>query len=190
MALIGTRCTACESINNWKFKVTPHNPQSYAKKLMNSDRFGCVDFCNEKAVGWWVQKEMENPLLLFVQIRDELIPHETQGLNDVHYDFVYSTGYFDGINHIHAKLLAMVSGSISVDLLKNEVTVRGDSVLRNQVVLGLVYDLVNQRIDYNPENLKNEYLSRFIHNTVISEYPDILSERSKMDVRYDIIHRS
>ena len=107
-------------------------------------------------------------------ILDEQIKH-THPID--HIDFVYSTIKIPGIKPNHVCIIANSTGSIFVDLLKQEVTARCHYLVKNAVSLGFVQDIVAGKI--SKEKARDEYARRILNNIYPNWFKDPLNESHK-----------
>ena len=104
-------------------------------------------------------------------ILDEQIAHT---LPVTHIDFVYSTIKVPGIKPEHVCTIAHSTGSIFIDLLKQEATARCHYLVKNAVSLGFVQDVVSGKI--SKDNARDEYARRILNNVHPDWFPDPLGE--------------
>lgn len=182
MDIKSKKCAKCDSVKDWTYSNGKYNAQGYAKTLMKPESLGCPQECGKGYVSW------NNPAMNLIQVtvRDENVRHESIDNGKVHMDYVYSHTVINSINRIHIRILSEIMNNIKVDLKKKEVVVRCTSVLDNQVILGFIDDLSNNRLDYNIFKLKHEYKMRTRHQTTNANYPDILKERKQWDIQWDL----
>jgi hypothetical protein len=114
-------------------------------------------------------------------IKDEEISH-TKPVK--HIDFVYSTRSIR-VPADKVGILAMSSGSIIVDQLKEEVTARCHYLIKNAVTLGFVEDVVSGKIPAN--GAPKEYARRIKNNITPKWFKDPLNEY-KETLAVDVSH--
>lgn len=134
-------------------------PRNYASKL--EQWLGPPSITGRSVVGWEkseTQALSKTPYLRII-VRDEYIPHDFPAK---HHDFVYSYASVK-MTSDQACALVKVSGSILIDLLKNEVGARCGGLGANDATLSFVLDVVQGK---SPAT-KEEYASR-INNEIVS----------------------
>ena len=94
-----------------------------------------------------------------------------------HIDFVYSTLKIPGIKPEHVCIIAQATGSIFIDMLKEEATARCHYLVKNAVSLGFVQDVVAGKI--NMDNSREEYGRRILNNIYLDWFKDPLNEAHK-----------
>jgi len=104
-------------------------------------------------------------------VLDEQIKH-THPID--HIDFVYSTLKIPGIKPEHVCIISQATGSIFIDMLKQEATARCHYLVKNAVSLGFVQDVVAGKITM--ENSREEYGRRILNNVYLDWFKDPLNE--------------
>tara|TARA_B100000745_G_scaffold290723_1_gene229876 strand:- start:1104 stop:1685 length:582 start_codon:yes stop_codon:yes gene_type:complete len=104
-------------------------------------------------------------------VLDEQIKH-THPID--HIDFVYSTIKVPGIEPEHVCIISQATGSIFIDLLKQEATARCHYLVKNAVSLGFVQDVVDGKITM--EQSREEYGRRILNNIHLDWFKDPLNE--------------
>jgi len=104
-------------------------------------------------------------------VLDEQIKH-THPMD--HIDFVYSTLKIPGIEPEHVCIISQATGSIFIDMLKQEATARCHYLVKNAVSLGFVQDVVAGKI--TKENSREEYGRRILNNIYLEWFKDPLNE--------------
>ena len=104
-------------------------------------------------------------------VLDEQIKH-THPID--HIDFVYSTLKIPGIKPEHVCIISQATGSIFIDMLKQEATARCHYLVKNAVSLGFVQDVVAGKITM--ENSREEYGRRILSNVYLDWFKDPLNE--------------
>ena len=104
-------------------------------------------------------------------VLDEQIKH-THPMD--HIDFVYSTLKIPGIKPEHVCIISQATGSIFIDMLKQEATARCHYLVKNAVSLGFVQDVVAGKITM--ENSREEYGRRILNNVYLDWFKDPLNE--------------
>ena len=94
-----------------------------------------------------------------------------------HIDFVYSTIKVPGIKSKDLCIIAQATGSIFIDMLKEEATARCHYLVKNAVSLGFVQDVVDGKISI--KDSRNEYGRRILNNIYPSWFKDPLNEAHK-----------
>ena len=107
-------------------------------------------------------------------VLDEQIKH-THPID--HIDFVYSTLKIPGIKPEHVCIISQATGSIFIDMLKQEATARCHYLVKNAVSLGFVQDVVAGKITM--ENSREEYGRRILNNVYLDWFKDPLNEAQK-----------
>ena len=107
-------------------------------------------------------------------VLDERIKH-THPMD--HIDFVYSTLKIPGIKPEHVCIIAQATGSIFIDMLKEEATARCHYLVKNAVSLGFVQDVVEGKITM--EDSREEYGRRILNNIFLDWFKDPLNEAHK-----------
>ena len=107
-------------------------------------------------------------------VLDERIEH-THPID--HIDFVYSTLKIPGIKPEHVCIIAQATGSIFIDMLKEEATARCHYLVKNAVSLGFVQDVVDGKITI--EDSREEYGRRILNNVYLDWFKDPLNEAHK-----------
>jgi hypothetical protein len=116
-----------------------------------------------------------------IEIMDEEIPH-TWPVD--HIDFVYSTRSYkkpDGscdMTPEHAYTIATATGSVFLDLLKCEATARCHYLIKNDVSLHFVHEVMYGG-EITSENAKNKYKDAILSNHTTQGYTDPFNEREK-----------
>lgn len=158
-------------LEQWKHEA----PKQYVKKLM--DVYGHPQYIEIDQAKWITPEEP----WLEVFIKDEEIRHTFPA---DHTDFLYSTikipewAPINGESTIPpemAKTISETTGSITIDGLKGEITVRCGMMIKNAVSAGFVQDLVAGKIE--PENAKEEYAQRIKDNIIPDWYEDKIDEK-------------
>ena len=126
--------------------------EQYAKKL--SKYMGDPSYTTPKSDVW-----VNIGPYLKIEVKDEHVPHS---FPKHHFDFVYSTIKVPHISVDKACSLMKVSESIMIDVLKKEVTVRCGSLIKNDVTLSFVKDVLSGKC----KATKKEYAYR-INNDVV-----------------------
>lgn len=184
--LIKNICQKCNAVELWVNKIRSGGPYAYAKKMMKAKHLGCPDHCDDTVAVWSNPNELGDHVKA-VMIYDEMIP---QRFPLDHYIFVYTVAMMPKINKTHAWLLSNVSDNIDVNLQNKEVTVVSNTILGNQIQLGFIDDLVNNRLDYNRYRLVVEYHKRLIHQTENKNFPDVFNEKTDIHKLYDVRYRN
>ena len=104
-------------------------------------------------------------------VLDEQIKH-THPID--HIDFVYSTLKIPGIKPEHVCIISQATGSIFIDMLKQEATARCHYLVKNAVSLGFVQDVVAGKITM--EDSREEYGRRILNNIYLDWFKDPLNE--------------
>jgi len=104
-------------------------------------------------------------------VLDEQIKH-THPID--HIDFVYSTLKIPGIKPEHVCIISQATGSIFIDMLKQEATARCHYLVKNAVSLGFVQDVVAGKITM--EQSREEYGKRILNNIYLDWFKDPLNE--------------
>jgi len=104
-------------------------------------------------------------------VLDEQIKH-THPMD--HIDFVYSTLKIPGIKPEHVCIISQATGSIFIDMLKQEATARCHYLVKNAVSLGFVQDVVAGNITM--EQSREEYGRRILNNVYLDWFQDPLDE--------------
>ena len=107
-------------------------------------------------------------------VLDERIKH-THPMD--HIDFVYSTLKIPGIKPEHVCIISQATGSIFIDMLKEEATARCHYLVKNAVSLGFVQDVVEGKITM--EDSREEYGRRILNNIYLDWFKDPLNEAHK-----------
>lgn len=107
-------------------------------------------------------------------VLDEQIKH-THPID--HIDFVYSTLKIPGIKPEHVCIISQATGSIFIDMLKQEATARCHYLVKNAVSLGFVQDVVDGKI--TKEQSRDEYGKRILNNIFLDWFKDPLQEAHK-----------
>ena len=107
-------------------------------------------------------------------VLDEQIKH-THPMD--HIDFVYSTLKIPGIKPEHVCIISQATGSIFIDMLKQEATARCHYLVKNAVSLGFVQDVVAGKITM--EDSREEYGRRILNNIYLDWFKDPLNESHK-----------
>ena len=107
-------------------------------------------------------------------VLDEQIKH-THPID--HIDFVYSTLKIPGIKPEHVCIISQATGSIFIDMLKQEATARCHYLVKNAVSLGFVQDVVAGKITM--ENSREEYGRRILNNVYLDWFKDPLNEAQR-----------
>ena len=107
-------------------------------------------------------------------VLDEQIKH-THPID--HIDFVYSTLKIPGIKPEHVCIISQATGSIFIDMLKEEATARCHYLVKNAVSLGFVQDVVDGKI--TKEQSRDEYGKRILNNIFLDWFKDPLQEAHK-----------
>ena len=107
-------------------------------------------------------------------VLDEQIKH-THHID--HIDFVYSTLKIPGIKPEHVCIISQATGSIFIDMLKQEATARCHYLVKNAVSLGFVQDVVDGKI--TKEQSRDEYGKRILNNIFLDWFKDPLQESHK-----------
>jgi len=94
-----------------------------------------------------------------------------------HIDFVYSTIKVPGIKPKDVCIIAQATGSIFIDMLKEEATARCHYLVKNAVSLGFVQDVVAGKIGM--KDSREEYGKRILNNIYPSWFKDPLNEAHK-----------
>ena len=135
----GTQSIEIEDIKNvltrWKHRA----PKKYAHTLI--DTWGPPTGIGHRFMSWEISSRKP---YIEVKVMDEYIKHDFPA---PHHDFVYTTisikeASRKKITALHAGELSKVTGSIIVDLLKQEVTARCGGLTKNDVTLSFVLDVV------------------------------------------------
>ena len=126
--------------------------KAYAKVLVNY--LGRPSYSTPVSLIW----ERVGPYERIVLV-DEEIKHTSPFS---HHDFVYTTIKVPSLTQAKACQLLRVSDSIIVDLLKKEVTARCGALIKNDVTLSYVLDIVSGKARPN----KREYERRIRENVV------------------------
>ena len=134
-------------------------PREYAQKLITT--LGAPTCVSEQhpAILMWLK-----PPSPYIEIKliDEYIPHS---FPKPHHDFVYSKISLKKYGKITPKIacaLLKVTGSIIIDLLKQEVTARCGGRLANDVTLSFVCDVLQKKA----QPTKKEYAHRILNGIV------------------------
>ena len=104
-------------------------------------------------------------------VLDEQIKH-THPID--HIDFVYSTLKIPGIKPEHVCIISQATGSIFIDMLKQEATARCHYLVKNAVSLGFVQDVVAGKITM--KDSREEYGRRILNNIYLDWFKDPLNE--------------
>ena len=145
----------------YKHTFKQKEPEKYANKLFKT--FGkpsCISSSNNSLRLEWYN--LPKPYIE-IKLIDEYIKHT---FPKPHHDFVYSTislkkyGYLDERT---ACSLLKVSGSIIIDLLKQEITARCGGLTANDVTLSFVVDVIQKKA----KPTKKEYAYR-INNKIVT----------------------
>jgi len=107
-------------------------------------------------------------------IQDEEIAHSYP---TDHIDFVYSTLRVPDIQPEHVCIIAEATGSIFLDMLKEEAIARCHYLVKNAVSIGFVQDVVAGSI--TKEDARDEYARRIINNDFPDWFPDPLNEAER-----------
>ena len=138
-------------------------PREYAEKL--TEFLGPPTIVGKNIVGW---ENVPKPYIR-VEVKDEYIVHN---FPVKHHDFVYSYITINLSSKIAGKLLS-VSGSILIDLLKNEVGARCGSLNANDVTLNFVEDVKKEQANAT----KREYARRIKGKIITREKKYHLSKQ-------------
>jgi hypothetical protein len=131
-------------------------PREYAEKLR---KVLGKPACETRGLMIWTK--LHAPYV-DIKIMDEYIPHNFPA---AHHDFVYSTISLKRYGHLDPKkacALLRVSGSIIVDLLKQEASARCGGLTKNDVTLSFVIDVIQNKTPAT----KREYKKRILNNIV------------------------
>jgi hypothetical protein len=116
-----------------------------------------------------------------VEVKNEQIPHSWPM---AHVDFVYSTRSYkneDGscdITPEHVGIIAKATGSIFVDQLKCEATARCHYLIKNDVSLRFVQDIISGE-KITTENARDMYAEYILNNKTTDEFPDPFDNSEK-----------
>lgn len=134
-------------------------PRKYYYKLENW--LGEPSIVGEDVVGWEksVTENLSGTPYLRIVLKDEYVAHNFPAK---HHDYVYSYAKLK-MTAEKACSLVKVSGSILIDLLKNEVGARCGSLTANDVTLSFVEDVITGKT----KATKQEY-SRRIKNSIVT----------------------
>ncbi len=139
----------------WRYKV----PSEYAKKLMKA-------WDVPTGLSWYSAKWETKTRDPYVEVKvvDEYVAHT---FPKKHYDFVYTTisvkkAIKRRVTAEHACALMKVSGSIIIDLLKQEVTARCGGLGKNDVTLAFVLDVIEGKT----KPTKQEYKRRILKDII------------------------
>ena len=160
-----------EFYSKWKNK----EPKKWAKRYV--EVFGSPDETGRNYAKWDDIANFGGPTI----IKDEEISH---GVPVEHIDFVYSTRPIK-VPAKKVDVLAKSSGSIIIDQLKEEVTVRCHYLIKNAVTLGFVEDVVANKI--SDDKARDEYARRIKNNITPDWYDDPLDEYEETHAA-DIAH--
>ena len=150
------------TIKLWKHKV----PSEYALKLMKA--WGIPT-----GLSWYSAKWETKTRKPYVEVKviDEYVLHS---FPKKHYDFIYTTisvkqASRSRITADHACALIKVSGSIIVDLLKQEITARCGGLGKNDVTLAFALDVIEGKT----KATKQEYKRRILKDVVTRPQLDL-----------------
>jgi hypothetical protein len=130
------------------------SPKKYAMKLLGT--FGKPDYFTPDSLTWVNPYQNVSKLCIMDEELMNMIPSR-------HYTYVYSTARL-ATTPAQACMLQYFGGSIIIDQLKKEVTARCDSLGKNQVTLGFVYDYVTGHLHGSKDQLQAEYKRRIDNN--------------------------
>jgi len=151
-------------IKDWMYD----DAKQYALKLMNS--FGKPYDYKKGHLEWMYAGGFD-----MLVVKDESIDHPYP---KPHKDFMYSTIHME-VTSEQAAMLALPTESLIVDQLKNHVTARCMTLLKNGVTLGLAQEIVAGKVTGNRDKLRKEYTRRIIGNITPDWFKDPLAEKAK-----------
>ncbi len=153
-----------ERINStWKNDILKETVKTYIMK------FGLpYDVCKDHVI-WKNIAGFDKTVVV-----DEQIEH-THPMK--HIDFVYSTKKIQGLKPEHVCIVVQATGSIMIDLLKQEATARCHYLIKNAVSLGFVQDVVAGKI--SKDEAREEYGRRILSNVYPSWFKDPLNNAHK-----------
>ncbi len=117
-----------------------------------------------------------------VEVKNEQIPHSWPV---DHIDFVYSTRSYkeeDGscaMSPTHVGIIAQATGSIFVDQLKCEATARCHYLIKNDVSLRFVQDVISGEGEITIENARDVYADYILSNKMTDKFPDPFNNYEK-----------
>ncbi len=121
------------TINKWKNE----HPKYYAQQLIN--KFGGPTCISKHSATWDIKDKKP---YIEIKVVDEWISHK---FPQPHHDDIYTTISLKNYKRISPEVacnLMKVSGSILIDLLKQEATVRCAGLMKNDVTLSFVIDVL------------------------------------------------
>jgi len=157
-----------EIISKWKYDL----PKKMVKKYV--EKFGLPYDSGKDRVIWKGGKMKKDTGFDKTWVIDEEIGHAHPVK---HIDFVYSTIKVTKIKPKHVCIIAHATGSIFIDMLKQEATARCHYIVKNAVSLGFVQDVVSGKISQTDS--KDEYARRILNNIYPDWFKDPLDESHK-----------
>lgn len=144
-------------------------PRKYINKLENW--LGSPSVEGKEIVEWEqsVTPELKGTPYLRITVRDEYIPHSFPAK---HHDFVYSVAKIQVTSNQACELLK-VSGSILIDLLKNEVGARCGGLTANDVTLSFVLDVVQGKAKATKDEYKRRITNKIVTRKQFDSYKKI-----------------
>ena len=143
-----------------------HNDaKKYAETLI--DTYGEPDGVMPGELMWRELEGMKN-----IRVKDESIPHNFPAK---HHDYVYSSREIEVPEYFYS-LFANVSGSITIDGLKNTVTARCGTLSANSVTLSFVEDVISGNAPQEFATAKEEYGKRIKNNETPSWFKNKMEE--------------
>jgi len=154
-----------EIISTWKYDL----PKKMVKKYI--EKFGLpYDACKDQIIWKEEEKEKEKKMKGGGMMKEYTGFDKTWVLDEEithtypvgHIDFVYSTIKVPGVKPEHVCSIARATGSIFIDMLKQEATARCHYLVKNAVSLSFVQDVVAGKISL--EKARDEYGRRILTN--------------------------
>jgi hypothetical protein len=141
------------------------NPSNYIRELIF--KLGPPSFYDIEKVIWNEPYKGTKKLIILDHKKKSICPIP-------HYSFVYSITNIK-MSSIDIDKFKGIGNSITFDS-KKRVIVQSNKVLKNQIMLGFIDDIINKRITFDKEILSK----RLLNNETTKKYPDILNEATNL----------
>ena len=168
---------SCTKEREIKDIFTDELPRDTALQYCNT--FGDPESLTKNSAIWYtpILKHAE------LEVKNEQIPHSWPV---DHIDFVYSTRSYENeddgscaITPAHVCIIAQATASIFVDQLKCEATARCHYLIKNDVSLRFVEDVISGKDEITIDNARDIYAEYILGNKTTDNFPDPFNNYEK-----------